>query len=306
MPSTHRSVHEPVLGTRLTLRIDADDATDAARAEQAVLDKMCDALEAGLSAYRSTSDWSRWRRGELAEATADITALLALSAHWHRRSGGAFNPQVGRPVQPRWLAAERAGHPPADVELAALAASIRELPFVVRADGGIDRTGDCTQLDLHALAKGWVVDRAVAAAVAVEGVSAVLVNLGGDLRRSGPGEVQVAIEDPRTPFDNAPPLTRTVLAEGGLATAAGRVAHWWSTAAATAMCSTRGPGSPCSTRSLPRRLHRPAPRRTVPATAAGVLQPQEALALAEGIPDAAVFVLDAAGRTWASERWPGA
>ncbi len=304
MLSTHRSVHEPVLGTRLTLRIDADDAADAARAEQAVLDT-CDALEAGLSAYRSTSDWSRWRRGELAEATADITALLALSADWHRRSGGAFNPQAGA-ARARWLAAERAGHPPADAELAALAASIRELPFVVRADGGIDRTGDCTQLDLHALAKGWVVDRAVAAAVAVEGVSAVLVNLGGDLRRSGPGEVQVAIEDPRTPFDNAPPLTRTVLAEGGLATGSGarrplvvdgrRYSHVLDprtgqpvqhTLSATAIAPT------CT-------------EADALATAAGVLQPQEALALAEGIPDAAVFVLDAAGRTWASERWPGA
>lgn len=303
MPSTHRSVHEPVLGTRLTLRIDADDATAATRAEHVALDT-CDALEAELSAYRSSSGWSRWRRGELADATPDVEALLALSAQWHRRSGGAFNPLAGV-VRARWLAAEEAGRPPTDDELAALAASICELPFTARADGGIERTGDCTQLDLHAIAKGWVVDRALAAALAVDGVRAALVNLGGDIGWSGPGTVTVAIEDPRAPHDNAPPLARTALNAGGLATGSGarrplviggrRYSHVLDprtgqpvqhTLSATAMAPTCAAADAL-------------------ATAAGVLLPHEALALADGFADTAVFVLDAEGQTWASTRWPG-
>ena len=71
-------------------------------------------------------------------------------------------------------------------------------------------------LDLDGLAKGYIADKAVAAALRA-GARAALVNLGGDLARQGPGEAEVLVEDPLGP-DNAPPAFRLRLGQGGVAT----------------------------------------------------------------------------------------
>ncbi len=217
-PPVFTNVHEPVLGTRLVLRIRAGDEATARAAEGATLAEF-DRLEALLSAYRPDSEWSRWRRGEVKASGAEVTALLVLAEHWHSASEGAFNPQAGV-LRQRWLTAERDQVMPADDELADLAVGLQQLPYRLE-DGGVERTGDCSALDLHALAKGWIVDRAAEAAMTVAGVSEILVNAGGDLLHRGTGEVVVGIEDPRRPFDNVAPMVRVRLSDGGLATGSG-------------------------------------------------------------------------------------
>ncbi|MEZ0322225.1 MAG: FAD:protein FMN transferase [Thermus sp.] len=71
-------------------------------------------------------------------------------------------------------------------------------------------------LDLDGLAKGYIADRAAQAAIQA-GARAVLVNLGGDLARRGPGQAEVGVEDPQGP-DNAKPAWILSLREGGVAT----------------------------------------------------------------------------------------
>ena len=214
-PPVFTSVHEPVLGTRLVLRIRAVDEATARAAEGAALAEF-DRLEALLSAFQPDSEWSRWRRGEVTAPGPEVTALLVLAEHWHSASEGAFNPQAGV-LRQRWLAAERDQEVPDPGELADLAAGIQQLHYRV-VDRGIERAGDCSDLDLHALAKGWIVDRAAEAATAAGGVSEILVNAGGDLLHRGTGEIVVGIEDPRRPFDNVASMVRVRLSDGGLAT----------------------------------------------------------------------------------------
>ena len=95
-----------------------------------------------------------------------------------------------------------------------------ELAFVLaeaerwrERSGGIFDAGRVPDVDLDGIAKGYVVDRALAA---VTGTSRALVNLGGDLACRG--TFTVAIEDPATPYDNAPPLTRVTITDRALAT----------------------------------------------------------------------------------------
>jgi thiamine biosynthesis lipoprotein len=71
-------------------------------------------------------------------------------------------------------------------------------------------------LDLDGLAKGYMADQAVAAALRA-GARAALVNLGGDLARRGPGKALVGVEPPTGP-DNAPPALTLTFGEGGVAT----------------------------------------------------------------------------------------
>lgn len=221
----HTGVYEPLLGTRVSIGVRAHD-DERARAGEAAALAECERLEALLSAYRATSAWSRWRGGDDSAVTAEVVQLLALAAHWHRASGGAFNPAAGV-LRDLWQRATANGAAPTEQALAAAVDAIAVLPYRIvgtdrRGEGPqVERIGDCAYLDLHAIAKGYIVDRALAAALAVDGVSEVLVNAGGDLAHRGGAPLVVGIEDPRRPYDNAPPLTRVPLGDGGLAAGSG-------------------------------------------------------------------------------------
>ena len=174
----HTSVREPLLGTRVSVGVRADTPAAAAAAEVAATTEI-ERLEALLSAYRPGSEWSRWRAGAGERVGPEVTAVLALTAQWHAAGGGAFNPLSGV-LRTRWLQAVDDGTVPSRDEMAVLASGIAHLPYSVD-QGSIVRTGDCSRLDLHAIAKGWIVDRAAERALAIDGVTEVLVNAGGDL-----------------------------------------------------------------------------------------------------------------------------
>ncbi|MDO8391575.1 MAG: FAD:protein FMN transferase [Actinomycetota bacterium] len=214
----HEAAHEPLLGTLVTVRVRAIDEATAVSAERLIVAEI-ERLEAILSAHRPASEWSRWRRGEVTRPGAEIVALLDLAARWHAIGGGTFHPLAGV-LRARWLCAAEAGVAPSRAEMADLAATIADLPYRVH-DGTVERAGDCTRLDLHAIAKGWIVDRAVTVVSGEPGIAEVLVNAGGDLLHRGPAAITVGIEDPRRPFDNVPPLARVPLRNMALAASSG-------------------------------------------------------------------------------------
>ena len=152
--------HENVMGTSLELRVLADDRESARGAEDRVLGEI-DHLALIFSAYDSASEFSRWQaapRGPMSLSPELFDVLSACDA-WRNRSGGAFDPRV-EVMTHLW---SRAACP----------------------------------LSLNAIAKGYIVDRACAAALAPgRGLHGLLLNVGGDLRVYG--------EAPRTLGSAAP------------------------------------------------------------------------------------------------------
>ncbi len=72
-------------------------------------------------------------------------------------------------------------------------------------------------LNVDALGKAYIVDRAAEAALAAApGAASILLDIGGDIRAFG--QACVGIADPAQPFDNAPPLTSIRLQDRALAT----------------------------------------------------------------------------------------
>ena len=210
--------YQPVLGTELHVLVGCGTAESAGQAQQRVLDEIL-RLEAQLSTYRPDTPLSRWMRAEeVGDLPGEVVTVLALAQDWYVTSKGALHPGLGR-LRARWREAERDGRPPSREECRRLAAQADELPYTVRTSGGVQtvhRIGDCTGIDLDALAKGWIVDRAAEIGISPE-VEWLMVNVGGDLRLVGSGSVRVAIEDPASTIDNAAPLAVATLTPGGLA-----------------------------------------------------------------------------------------
>lgn len=213
------SRHHPVLGTSLEVRVTPPDGADdeaAATCARAIEDAVIaefDRLEGCCSAYLPDSAFVRWRTGMIDDPGPELVELLDLAARWSARSGGALHPATGA-VTARWRLAGVEGIEPSDDELAALASP--SVPYeVVR--GAVRRTGDTSGVDLHALAKGWIVDRAVEVGRR-RGARRLVVNAGGDLVHAGEGAVVVDVEDPLRAHDNAPPLDRVRLCDAALAT----------------------------------------------------------------------------------------
>ncbi|MDO8364706.1 MAG: FAD:protein FMN transferase [Actinomycetota bacterium] len=296
----HTTTVEPLLGTRVTLRLRAVDEPAGAAAEAAAIGEI-ERLEALLSSYRPGSEWSLWRLGEADEAGPELQALLRLAAHWHSASKGAFHPGTGT-LRARWQLAVTEQQLPSPAEMAELAAGITTLPYRIEGDRAV-RTGDCSDLDLHAIAKGWIVDAAAATATAVPGVEEVLLNVGGDLLHRGDGWIRVGIDDPRRPFDNVPPMVRVRLRNAGLATGSGarrplvvggqRLSH---------VLDPRT-GWPVQ-QVLSASVFAPdAATADVVATVVGVLPAADGVRFVGSLPDVGCCLLDAAGVLHRDQRW---
>lgn len=206
--------HHGLLGTVVELRVTAADEEVAERVDATVIAEI-ERLGAILSARDERSELRRWARGEVAEPSPELAAVLASAEEWTRRSGGAFDPRVGRLVDV-WSRAAADGRVPDDDELGRALA--------VAPDGAADAPPGI--VDLSAIAKGWIVDRAAALGGSQAGVGSLTVNAGGDLRHVGAGSIVVGIEDPRRPYDNAPPLVAVRLGPGALATSGGARRGW--------------------------------------------------------------------------------
>lgn len=165
----------PMLGTlvEIGLVVEASTAPPQGLADgtQRALDTAwsCIArLQARLSRHEATSDLGRFHAlapGASLDVSPDTARVLATAARLQHASGGAFDVSQGRGG---W-----------------------------RLDGRrLTRLHDRARLDLDGIAKGHVVDRAVAA-LRGAGIAHGWVNAGGDLRVFGDVDVPVRLRDER-------------------------------------------------------------------------------------------------------------
>ncbi len=207
--------YEQVLGTSFELQVVATHVDSARRAERVVLAEL-DRLERILSGWAATSELSRWQEthGQNEPVSPELAEVLALGEYWRIRTRGAFNPAAVSLVEP--LGDE--------VPSPAMNDRIRELSEPLWT---VDRARSvaCRRtrllVSLDALAKGYIVERVAACARAVDGVTQVLVNIGGDLRHHGDHALEVGIADPSAPAENASPIAKVRLCGEALATSGG-------------------------------------------------------------------------------------
>jgi thiamine biosynthesis lipoprotein len=295
---------ERVLGTSLELQVTAASRPAAERAETAALAEV-DRLEAILSGYSRTSELARWQATlhHDVPVSAELGAVLEAAEEWRQRTAGAFHPGAQALIDLLRDGEVGAGSAP---EASAVTALIRELRgplWVVDRARGTARRLTAHALSLDALAKGYVVDRAAEAAFAVEGVSEVLLNVGGDLRRLGSGRVPVGIADPLAPAENAPLLASVALEDGALATSGGYRRGFRSGGRWVSHLVDPRTGRPAE-RILSASVVAPdCATADALSTAFSVLAPRESVGLADSIPSVACLLMAADGSVIASDGW---
>ncbi len=216
-PPVAAFAHENVLGTSLDLRLQAAEPL-ARTAEKAVLAEI-ERLRHLLSGHDPDSELRALKPGAgPTPASADLLAVLQACDLHRTRSEGAFDPAVAV-FTDLWHQAERAGTPPTQAALAAAVTAANEPHWRLDPTNRTVTWLGNGRVTLDGLAKGYVLDHAAAAARSA-GVTAALVDLGGDLCTYGM-LASVAVADPRQPADNAPPLCHLAVHDVGVATSGG-------------------------------------------------------------------------------------
>ena len=287
------------MGTVVELLIDGEPSVLAA-AERTVVAEIV-RLERVFSAFDTSSELHRWRTGATDLASDELVELLTMSLSWQQRARGAYNPAVGALTR-AWSAAEATGEAPSEAELVRLARSIREPRFAI-ADGAAVRLGDCREVNLNAIAKGFIVDRAAAAGMAVAGVDAITVNAGGDLVHRGAGSITVGIEDPRNAYDNTGPLTALTIAREAVATSGSARRGYYVGARRFSHVIDPRTGQPVDRVLSASVVASDAVVADIVATVASVLDPPEGVAFVERLAGVGCYIVDRDGTVWQSSSW---
>lgn len=208
--SAERSFHfDHVLGTSL----DGWVVGPVDAAETAALDEI-ERLRRVFSLHDPESELSRLNRasGPFAAST-DLLAVLNWYEMFSRISGGALNAQVGGLTR-AWDRAIGA-----EPDAAALERAARRIQTQGWGIDGNTVTRHTDQpLNLNSVAKGYILQKAAEAVQRV--ASSGVLNLGGDMVVWGE-EQTLGVQDPFTPAENAPVLTRIRVQNRAVATSGG-------------------------------------------------------------------------------------
>ena len=167
-----------LMGTQINLIVHGPDENRCRQAVDDTFDRMA-SLSAVLSRHDPASELARLNReGKIDTASPALQAVLALAGDISRATGGAFDVSV-LPL----LALYSRGQLPLPEDLVATRALVDYRGIKTR-DGGVELDRPGMGLTLDGIAKGYIVDEAVAV-LRASGFASVYVEAGGDLMVTG-------------------------------------------------------------------------------------------------------------------------
>jgi thiamine biosynthesis lipoprotein ApbE len=210
--------HENVLGTSLELKVAALTRAAADKAEARVLTEI-DREAKILSGYDPASEFSRWfkTRGGAVPVSDELFDVLSRFDRYRALTSGALDP-AAEAVTQVWKAAAAARRLPDQTEIDAAALATRGLHWRLDPVRHTATHLSGTPLILNSFTKSYIAGRAADAALADAAVTAVVVNIGGDLIVRGPRTELVDIADPRNDAENAEPVARIQVRDRAVAT----------------------------------------------------------------------------------------
>jgi FAD:protein FMN transferase len=295
--------YENVLGTSLELKIDARNQTEADKADAAARREI-DREAKILSAWDSSSEFNRWAAtlNRPVHVSPELFETLSLFDRWRKRTGGALDASAETVVRV-WKNGERENREPSPAEIASAVNQVGQPHWRLNRAAQSATHLDCSPIALNSFAKSYIAGHAADAALAVPGVSSVVVNIGGDLVVRGPRPEMVDIADPRCDAENCAPLGaveiqgRAIATSGNYRRGVTIAGHHFShivdprtgLTADNVISSTVAAPTPADAGSM--------------ATAFSVLAPAESLRIAASIPGVDYLIVTKTGQRFASAAW---
>jgi thiamine biosynthesis lipoprotein len=293
--------YDHVLGTSLDVTAVAPDEASALMAVTAARQEIA-RLDLILSAWREDSELQQLNRSPSLIASPDLYAVLDHGEAWRARTGGAFDMRAGGALA-LWREAETTdGQPVLDKTLAASGQTLG----LDRATRAVSRPQGL-RLTVDGMAKGYVIDAALAAARrASPNLRGLMIDIGGDLACWGQAPQatgwQIGVAKAHD-ADNAAPAA-TLRLTGGAVASSGRGARDLKVDGC-ALSHTMSPatGQPVQAVQSVVVVAPKAADADALATAFMVMQPHQALALADRTPGVETLITDADGARHASQGW---
>ena len=147
----------------------------------------------------------------------ELFEVLSLFDAWRARTAGALDASA-EAASRVWKTAAAGRRLPSEADVAAAVLSVRQTHWSLRAsDRSATHLSD-VPLVLSSFTKSYILDRAARAALAIEGVSGVVVNIGGDLVVRGDWTEDVTVANPANDAENGEPLARLAVRDRAVAT----------------------------------------------------------------------------------------
>jgi thiamine biosynthesis lipoprotein len=293
--------YDHVLGTSLDVTAMAPDEASALMAVSAARQEIA-RLDLVLSAWREDSELQQLNRSPSLKASPELYDVLDRAEAWRAETGGAFDMRTGGALA-LWREAEAMGAQP--VLDKALAVSGQTLGL--DRDTRLVRRPEGVRLTVDGMAKGYVIDAALAAArKASPNLRGLMIDIGGDLVCWGQAPQQAGWQvgvAAGHDADNLRPAMALRL-DGGAVAASGRGAR----DLAVDGCALSHTLSPSTGQPVTGVQHAVvvAPKAAdadALATAFMVMQPHKALALADRTPGVEALITGADGARHASRGW---
>lgn len=304
-PQRHQ--REDVLGTSFEMSVvDADDARAKAAVEAALAE--IGRLEAVLSTWKADSELSRFNRSVRPQpVSGELREVLRLCERWRETTRGVFSCRLGGLLRTwRDAAQSGAGATPDRVALRKAARQIAAIEFDPAATA-LAATPEL-QWQVDGLAKGYILDRALAAARhAAPQATGIKLDIGGDAvywGESAPGRPwRVAIADPTAPRDNAGFIATLALHSRAIASSGHRTRGFQISRRHYSHILDAGEGWPADYAPSATVVADDAATADALATALSVMPVSEGLALVETLPGVEALIVGDRGVPFASSGW---
>lgn len=295
---TFRFYHENVLGTSCELTVvvssTADVELQAGHAEQTALAEI-DRLDAVFSRYRNDSELARFRGSEPTALSAELAEVLRTAEQVRLSSGGAFDV---RAVAWQQLDA-------ADPRRASLWETLRREPYSM-SDTGVAVRYDDLPISLDAIAKGFILDRVCNTVRSQHpAVVGMVLNIGGDIRKSGDVSLPVQFTNPFHAAEGGEPLDRWQWdSEGAVATSGGYRRHVVVDGSRQSHLIDPRSGHAVSHHASVSVLAPTAVQADAMSTAISVLSTADAVRWVQSFPDTGCLIVTADGQCVTAGQWP--
>ncbi len=214
----YTSWYENVLGTSFEFKVKALSEKQAEAAEAAALHEI-ERLQKILSGYDKESEFSKWVRTQQTpvKISTELMEVLQLFEAWKIKTNGALDASA-QVIGNLWKEAEKKQQLPSEKELNDAIAAVNQLHWTLNVKEGTATHTSNAPLMLNSFAKSYIIRKAADAAMKLNEVSGVLVNIGGDIVTAGEVNETVRISNPRADAENDLPLANVQVQNKAIAT----------------------------------------------------------------------------------------